>query len=707
MQHIELMYDISHEIMEAETHSEALSRIATKLKDFLEADVCSFYLLQKNSDDTLVLAATDGLHEKAVGNIQIKVGEGLTGHTFSIDEFYYVNDATNHEKFKYIPGIGEEPFKTFIGVPLKTKNKKFGVLVFQFVQQKNYSPLLEKLLVTIASLVSNMIMQFDILEIEEKAEETMNLKDYIVKGIGLSEGFAIGSPVHIIYEYVEVMGEKFDKNRELRLMRSAFNATIKELKRLIRNLEKKSGSTNADIFHAHLLMLKDGSFKNDIQHHIVHYKKSAAFSIRHVADRFIERFRSMNDPYLKERAADIEDICQRLLHNLGAVRKKVNLKKDSIIISKQLTPGETASLDLDKVCGFVSEKDGPTSHTAILARSRGIPAVGGIKDLLTVTEFADKLIIDGNKGIVIINPSEKTIKKYKMKIKKMKVLAEEKLKPCEKIKTEGIKIYANVSSILDAKKADELGAEGIGLVRTEIFYLQEHGSFDLRKQHSIYSSIFNLFKYGNIVVRLLDIGADKVLNQYAEEENPALGLRGARLLLSRQRLLKTQIRALIRLNRSERLKILIPFVANKGEFYELKKVIKNEFEKFNIKVPDIGLMIEIPSIVFELDELIDKADFFSIGTNDLFQYFCAVDRNNPKVAKYYKPMSKHFINLLKIIYDKVSASGKHIEICGEIASEKKMINELLKIGYKNFSVNPYSLNRTINSVCEILEMSGN
>ncbi len=701
MQHIELMYDISHEIMEAETHSEALSRIATKLKKFMEADVCSFYLLQKNSKDTLILAATDGLHEDAVSNVQIKINEGLTGHTFTNEEFYYVNDATNHEKFKYIPGIGEEPFKTFIGVPLKTKFRKLGVLVFQFVQPKNYSPLLEKLLMTIGSLVSNMIMQFDILELEESAEETMNLKDYVVKGIGLSDGIAIGVPVHIIYEFVESNRDKFNKSKELKLMRSAFDATVKELKKLIKKLERKNA--NADIFHAHLLMLKNGSFKNDIQHHIVRYKKSAAFSIRHVSDKFIERFRSMNDPYLQERAADIEDICQRLLHNLGAVKKKVNIKDDSIIISKSLTPGETASLDLDKICGFVTEKDGATSHTAILARSRGIPAVSGIKDLLTVTEFAEHLIVDGNKGIIIINPTEKTIDKYKNKIQKTLKIQEQKLNPCKKMKEYDVNIYANVSSLLDAKKASELGAYGIGLVRTEIFYLQEHGSFDLRKQHTLYSSIFKIFEKGDIIIRLLDIGADKVLKQYSREENPALGLRGARLLLNKQRLLKTQIRALIRLNQSERLKILIPFVTYKDEFLKLKKIISDEFNKLGVKIPSIGIMIEIPSIIFDLDDLVKEADFFSVGTNDLFQYFCAVDRNNAQVSEYYNPKSKNFTDLLQIIFEKISCSGKKIEICGEIASDKTIVKTLLNIGYRNFSVNPYSLSGTADAICDSLK----
>ncbi len=701
MQHIELMYEISHEIMDAETHSEALSRIATKLKNFLEADVCSFYLIQRNDENQLILAATNGLHEDAVGNVQIKSGEGLTGHTFEIDEFYYVNDATDHEKFKYFPGIGEEPFKTFIGVPLKTKTKKIGVLVFQFVEKKNYSPFLEKLLVAISSLVSNMIMQFDILELDEATEEIQNLEDFIVKGVGLSEGVAIGVPVHIIYEFVESVKDKFDKNKEIKAMNNAFNATIKELKSLITELEKKNA--NADIFHAHLLMLKDGSFKNDIQHHIVNYKKSAAFSIRHVADKFIERFRSMDDFYLKERAADIEDICQRLLHNLGVVRKKVNLRENSIIVSKSLTPGETASLELDKVSGFVTEKDGVTSHTAILARSRGIPAVSGIEGLLNLTEFANQLIIDGKKSIVIINPSEKTIKKYKAKIKKIKFHPEDRVELCQKINQAGINIYANVSSVLDANKANELGAAGIGLVRTEIFYLHEHGSFNLRKQYSVYSSIFKVFTNGSIVVRLLDIGSDKIINKNFTEENPALGLRGARLLLDNQRLLKTQIRALIRLNQPERLKILIPFITYKEEFFELRKIIIKEFNKFNADVPEIGLMIEIPSIVFDLDGLIESADFFSIGTNDLFQYFCAVDRNNAKISDYYKPQNENFINLLRMIFEKISPSGKMIEICGEIASEKEMLEKLIKIGYKNFSVNPYSLGRTIGKICDILE----
>lgn len=707
MKNFEIIYEISNIIIEAETHGKALSDISKHLHNFFESDVCSFYLLNR-AGDTLTLAGTDGLNQDSVGNVNMNVEEGLTGQVYTTDSFTYVNDATKHPKFKYIPGIGEEPFSTFVGIPLKKRDKKFGVMVLQFVQHKNYSPIMEKLLTTVVSVVSSLIQQFDILELNDDTEAMSSLVDYELKGVSLSEGIVIGKPVHVIYQFVESVQGEFDSDEEIAKMYEAFDQTVLELKSLIKRIERSDENISSEIFHTHLMMLKDGSFKNDIIHHIIKYNKGAAFSTRYVADRFIRKFRSFEDVYLRERAADVEDICQRLLGNLGALHKEVDIKENSIIIADRLTPGETASLDLDKVVGFITEKDGPTSHTAILARSREIPAMSGIVDLLSVTEFADLIIIDGYEGKVIINPSDVIIEEYERKITTLQTEFEqiEDNLYCSSLEC-GIKLFANVSGKFDAEKAALLNADGIGLVRTEILYLQNYGKFSEEMQVKLYSQMLSKFQDKDVIFRLLDIGADKTISRKTDEENPALGLRGARLLLKDRELLDVQVDALLRVCNSKHVKILVPFITELDEFVSIMRIIEEKAKGANVQRPDIGVMIEIPSSVFILEELAIYADFFSVGTNDLFQYFCAVDRNNTSVSNAYNPSADHFVRLLKMIYESVKKTGKNIEICGEIAAEPVMLKKLIEIGYRHFSINPYSIPKTKKAICSMMQNGNN
>ncbi|MCP4753718.1 MAG: phosphoenolpyruvate--protein phosphotransferase [Proteobacteria bacterium] len=700
MENIELLHDISRIIAEADTHGRALRRIVAHLADFMESDVCSIYLLNR-SQDALVLSATQGLHEDAIDNVSMEPSEGLTGLAFTNNSYLTVNDASKHPRFKYFPGIGEEPFSTFIGIPLKTQKLSFGVLVFQFRRNRECTPVLEKLLKTVASIVAGMVLKFDLLDFYEEADQIMQKADMILQGYPLSEGIAIGTPVHVLYDYVESTQRHFDSENEIRDLGYAFEATGQELNDLIEKIEESGQHLSTDIFHAHLLMLQDKSYKSDIVHHISKYNKGAAFSIRHISDRFIRKFRAIPDPYLRERAADIEDICQRLLFNLGALDRKTDLLENSIVVANRLTPGETASLDMEKVGGFITVKDGPTSHTAILARSRRIPAVSGIQDLIDLTEFAETVIIDGFKGSVVVNPSKAVLDKYKRKRRKLDRSPDSVEEVAENgagLEKHGIRIFANVSSLLDAEKAERLEADGIGLVRTEIFYLQKHGAFDLETQMDLYRQIVNCFADGPIVFRLLDIGADKKSRQEISEDNPALGLRGLRLLLKDEDLLATQLEALLTISAERPIRLLVPFITEAEEFLRTREIIEGTARKMKIAPPPIGAMIEIPSAVFILEDLLPQADFVSIGTNDLFQYFCAVDRNNPYVSNHYNPDTRAFMRLLDLIFQKTKDCGKDVEICGEIAADPEILNQLLDLGYRQFSINPYSIATTRNNL---------
>ncbi len=696
MDDLELLLNIGNIILDTETYDKALMKIVSHLNRFLDSDVCSIYLHNRHRN-SLILMATKGLDQDAVGKVNMKPGEGLTGLAYTKGDYLFIQDASKHANFKYFPGIGEEPFKTFIGIPLKDKTDNHGVLVFQFIEKKENNYMMEKLLKTVASIVSGLVTRYNISELYEESEEFRNEQDMVFNGLPLSGGIAIGSPVHLIYQYIESCEGRFDQEKELKKLETAFEKTGQELRALINRLENNKEHISTDIFHGHLLMLKDPSYKKQMVHHITKYNKGAAFSIRYTSNKYIRQFKAIQDEYLRERAADVDDICQRLLSNLGALQKTTELKKDSIIVADRLTPGETASLDMEKVIGFVTQKDGPESHTAILARNRNIPAVSGIETLLKMTEFAKKLIVDGIQGKIIINPSDNTIIEYQAKkteFEKDNANSGDLTVDDVIIQQKGIKILANVSSILDAKRASALSADGIGLVRTEIFYLQNQARFDFDTQVGIYSQILHQFKSGPIIFRLLDLGADKRLRSDLIEDNPALGLRGIRLLLKKQDLLVEQAQALLKVNTENRVKILIPFITEVREFVEAREIILQEAKKLGTEPPPIGAMIEIPSAVFILDDLVDKSDFFSVGTNDLFQYFCAVDRNNASVSHQFSPDTSSFVSLLDLIYQRTKDCGKDVEICGEIASDPIRLSILLHIGFKQFSINPYSINNT-------------
>lgn len=696
MDDLELLLNIGNIILDEETYDKALQSIVSHLNQFLESDACSIYLYNKQRNQ-LVMMATQGLHQDAIGKVHMKPSEGLTGLAFSESQYIFIRDASQHPQFKYFPGIGEEPFNTFIGIPLKDKKTNHGVLVFQFLENKENTDMLEKLLVTVASIVSGMVVKYNITEIYEETEQIQQQEDVVFTGMPLSGGIAIGTPVHMIYHYIESSQGIFQPELEIDHLEQTFEQTRRELIQLIEQMQASREHVSTDIFQGHLLMLQDPSYKKEMQHHIVKHNKGAAFSIRFVSNKYIRKFQSVPDGYLKERAIDMEDICQRLLSNLGALHKRADLETDSIIIADRLTPGETASLDLEKVCGFVTQKDGPASHTAILARNRRIPAVTGIEYLLKLTEFARTIVVDGFEGKMIINPSQQTIDQYRAKKSELEheqVHDHTEILDDRIIKEQGVSLYSNVSSTLDAEKSAALRADGIGLVRTEIFYLQKRGRFEKDVQLEIYNDILKRFPVYPVVFRLLDLGADKRLRNDIAEDNPALGLRGIRLLLKERSLFRDQVQALLAVSDPERIRIMVPFITETKEFIEAKTLIAEIAKEMHVDLPPIGAMIEIPSLVFNLEELADKVDFFSIGTNDLFQYFCAVDRNNSRVSDRYSPDSQSFINLLDLIYQKTRNSGKAVEICGEIAADPSLMSILLHIGFKQFSINPYSL-RTI------------
>ena len=697
MKKIELLLSISNIILNADDTNTTLNKIVTFLKEAIESDVCSIYLLGGVNRDRLILSATEGLSEGAVGNVAMGFDEGLTGLTYTNDGYTFIRNATKHERFHYFPGINEEPYNTFIGIPLRSRAHEFGVLVFQFRKNKRNTEMLKQFLRAVAAQVSGLVLKHYLMNQDDGELIYDPSEERIEKGVPLSSGIAFGEPVMVLAKLVEKTHQHESPEEELASFKKAFEDTKRDLEKLISDMDTSKQNIAASIFETHLMMLNDMTFRNDIESHIVDKHKSASFSVRHVADKYIKRFRSINDAYLRERAQDIEDIALRLLSHLGAISKSADLRENSVIFADRLTPGETASLDLERVCSFVTEKDGVTSHTAILAKSMKIPAVTGIDNIHNKVESSESVIVDGYTGNVIFNPTEETIENYKDKLSSRKLPDEDKEYACQNLILQDgskVKFYANVSSILDSEKADLFCADGIGLVRTEIFYLSKEGKCTQECRTDTYRGILRAFTERPVVFRLLDIGSDKKSAYEAFEDNPALGNRGVRLLLTDYRdMLVSQLEALITLHAEYgNVKILVPFVADVDEYLQVKKLAEETAERLELKLPEIGVMLEIPSLIFQLDQLRGECQFFSIGTNDMFQYLFALDRGNPKVSSLYNTDNKSFLSLLEVILKKAKELEIPVEICGEMAADPDMLVKLIDIGYRDFSVSPYAIN---------------
>ncbi|PLX69766.1 MAG: phosphoenolpyruvate--protein phosphotransferase [Denitrovibrio sp.] len=697
MKKMELLLGISNIILNADDTNTTLQKIAKFMKEAIESDVCSIYLLSGQSRDKLILSATDGLSENSVGSVSLGLDEGLTGLTFTNDYYTFIRNATKHERFHYFPGINEEPYNTFIGIPLRSRAHEFGVLVFQFRKNKRNTEMLKQLLRTVASQVSGLVLRHYLMQNEDSETKYDNGAERIETGVPLSSGIAFGEPVMVLAKLVEMTHHHDSPDEELESFNQAMEKTKTDLAELINNMDNAKQQIASNIFETHLMMLNDNTFRADIEQHIVDKHKSAAFSVRHVADKYIKRFRSINDSYLRERAQDIDDIAFRLLSHLGAVSNNTDLRENSVIFADRLTPGETATLDIEKVCSFVTEKDGVTSHTAILAKSRKIPAVTGIDNIHQKVEASESVIVDGYEGVVVFNPTPETIAKYKEKLASKELPIEDKEYACRNVVLEDgsrVNFFANVSSVLDSEKAAMFCADGIGLVRTEIFYLSKEGPCSLEKRMETYRSVLRAFSEKPVVFRLLDIGSDKKSAYEAFEDNPALGNRGVRLLLTEyQPMLENQLTALIRLHKEYgNVKILVPFVADVKEYFGVKRIAERIAEKEGLELPEMGVMLEIPSVLFQLDEFKGECSFFSIGTNDMFQYFFALDRGNPKVSSLYNTDNSSFLKLLKEIFEKAKELEIPIEICGEMAADPEMLNKLIDIGYRDFSVSPYAIN---------------
>lgn len=700
--HLKVVQEIGDLINRTSGLSNILDQVVNKIGDALNFDIVSVYLWDGDKEQ-LVLKATRGLKVNLQNPITLKSSEGLTGYVFTSKRPLIAMPASEHPYYKYFPEIGEEEYESYIGLPIQLQNRFMGVLVAQTNERRLIHPSEESFFQIISNRLAALLEVADSLERLKPPSSKKRIR-VTLQGKGVSSGFAVGNVYIFKGLYDQYNPDDIPKGtieEECEKMVNAFISVKKDLDSLINELKTKHILTESEIniFETHLLILNDSSFKNKILEKINKKKVSAERALIDTVEDVAKHFENLTDIYFKERAGDFRDIGQRVLQYLietktnGTIESEV--KNGSILVAKDIGPSFISMLYKNKIAAIVTEKGGETSHLVILAKSLGIPAVVGIENICDLLNTGEKIIVDGKTGFVITQPSRDLIKQYQSKFSKFEKLRDfiEKESLKDTNKDIALKLTANIGFPIDVSLAGQYGLQDVGLFRTEFAFSQFDKWPELKEQVDIYDKVAEKFK-GYITVRTLDVGADKLLPylKFPDEENPLLGLRAIRFSMEYLETFEDQIKAILLAGtRGHKFRILLPMITNIWEVETAKELIEQIGDELGVnktELPPLGMMIEVPALIYQLEDYRHLVDFISIGTNDLIQYLLAVDRNSNEVGHLYSSFHPSVIRMLYDLFRKTEHMHMEISLCGEIAGSISGSLILLSLGYRVLSVSP-------------------
>lgn len=687
------------ELMSKEMDSQKrLNQIVEIVAKYVHVDVCSVYILRPG--DMLELYATKGLDSRAIHETFLRVGEGLVGEVALQRRSIAFENAWDHPSFVYKPETKERPFKSLLGVPLIRGDNLLGVFVVQTTEVQTFPEEIIELLETIAMVLAEMLSGVDL---ETKEKLISSEAHSRIEGVRLIEGVAVGQAfLHQRLERITNILAK-DPATEIKKLNNALKTVEQEVSKMLQNPSLSSEQT--DIFNAYLMFTQDKGWVSKIVT-IIETGLTAEAAVQKVNDEMTERMEKMTDTYIRERIHDLKDLSNRLIRHLkgGSVSKHLRrLSKNTILVAHSMGPAELLDYDTEKIKAIVLEEGSQTMHVVIVARSLNIPVVGGIKNIFALINAEDELAVDATKGVVYINPSDEVMDDFddKLQIQKRLQARYQKLKKLSGVTLDGTPIGLNVNAGLPADLLLIEGSffDGVGLYRTELPFMTAEQLPDVEMQTEIYRQAILQAGGKPIVFRTLDIGSDKVLPYFENkgELNPAMGWRSIRITLDRRAILRGQLRAFIRAAEGKELKIMFPMISDIHEFLDAKKTLQIELEREHQKgriLPSsvkVGTMLEVPSLIFQLEELLPYVDFVSIGTNDLAQFLFATDRGNPVIWDRYDTLAPAFLKALRYVNDICKKSAVPCSICGEMASRPLEALALIGLGFTSLSMTPSAL----------------
>jgi len=714
--------DISALILQSHDLNETLRNIVALIAKRMQTEVCSIYLLD-NDNETLVLRATKGLSRRAVGKVSMKIGEGLTGMAAQNRRAVAIQEPEQHPRYRYFKETGEEKYHSFLGIPLIDRNAPLGVIVLQTREKRLFSKEEISTLTTIAFQTTSVVVTARLLDrLNQKEEEAGRVAreleaarrvlsgqpenetesySLVVRGLVAYPGVAAG-PANILEERLglsDILDEgTVDIPAELKRLDEALEKARIQTIFLEKQVAERLGANEAAIFHTHLMILEDRGFMERLNEGI-RGGHSAPYVVEKVIAEYLAAFNKMDDPYLRERAADMEDIGRRLLTCLlGGDGPGLILKQAGILVARQILPSDMASLDHTRVTGIVTESGEKNSHAVIMAKSLGIPALVGVKGALKHIAPDDALILDANSGTLYINPGETIVEEYRRlqedQDREQTRLEEYRDRPAVTADGVAITLRANIGLVSDVPVALRNGADGVGLYRTEFPYMTRSEFPDRDDQYQLYRKVIEGFAGQPVTIRTLDIGGDKALPyfQHPKEDNPFMGWRSVRVSLDNREIFRTQIEAILMAGVHGPVKMLFPMISCVDELLACKEVVfeaaanlRREGIEFTDNVP-LGIMIEVPAAVVMIRRLAQEVEFFSLGTNDLIQYLLAADRNNPLVSKYYDPLHPAVLRVLNKVNRTAEELGKGVCVCGEMSSDPANLLAMLGMGIREFSL---------------------
>ncbi|MFQ3787873.1 phosphoenolpyruvate--protein phosphotransferase [Halomonas sp. A29] len=702
---LEVLRRVIQEVNGARNLDAALATMVRRIRKAMHTDVCSFYLHEGESQE-LVLMETIGLHSQAVGHVSLRVGEGLVGLVAEREEPLNLEDAPSHPRFRYFEATGEERYSSFLGVPIIHQRRMLGVLVVQQAEKRRYDEEDEAFLITMGAQLAGVLAHA--LATGSLSRPALPGGQALFTGVAASPGMAIGevvvvAPLADLDSVPDLIPT--DVEYEIVRLKEAIERVREEIRAAGERLANRISAQELALFEVYQQMLSEAALSQEVEKRI-REGQWAPGALADVVRRHVQYLERVDDDYLRERAADVRDLGRRVLAHLQEETPQIpgNFPENSILVGDEISVAMLGEVPRERLAGLVSVRGSSTSHVAIVARAMGVPTVLGMVDLPLPRLSGAEVVLDGHRGRLFVRPTDELKARYQSLIAEeaalVEVLEHEQDLPSETPDGHVMPLMVNTGLAIDTTVSLKKRISGVGLYRTEVPFMIAERFPGEQEQARLYRDQLESFAPLPVVMRTLDIGGDKDLPYFPiEEANPFLGWRGIRVTLDHPEVLMVQLRAMLRASQGlDNLQILLPMVTNIDEVDDALRLLDRAIRELGEEGivaprPKVGVMLEVPATLYQLDALAERVDFFSVGSNDLTQYLLAVDRNNPRVASLYDACHPAVLCAMARLAEESARLKKPISVCGELAGDPAGALLLMGMGFDSISMNAPSLPR--------------